>query len=59
MIINHNKLKGDIGDFYENVFSNISQKTDGKKEVVKCLYCGANNEIENKKCSSCGARLDK
>lgn len=30
-----------------------------KVNYISCKYCGATNQLENEKCSSCGAILDR
>ena len=40
----------------EEVTKNFTQ-TNEEKTVNACEYCGSENELSAKKCSSCGANL--
>lgn len=50
-----------IGELKDVIVDKIKDSIDGedkKEELVVCEYCGTENDKNNKKCTSCGAKLN-
>lgn len=63
-IRHHRKISSSIEDVFENNLSMIREDLTNRREsnttkIVTCPYCKSTASATDKKCSSCGAPLNK
>lgn len=59
LIVKNTKKRGNLEDTIATHVKNNLKKDSTSTDNIKCPYCNSSNPSTSRKCSSCGANLNK